>query len=102
METAERISVGLLVMGKNESTYLYSQKKLDAIQHLFPAKVFDFYSKTIKNLDSKTLSNESNLDYMIRYSNNLLSFSNIKSIDIEYSQETAQRLFKNYIEQTIA
>lgn len=98
METSERLSVGVLAFGDGECCFRYSQKKLDALERLLPKKVFDFYCNIIKNLDPKELSQESSLEYMRRYANNLLAISEVKKVDMQYNKNTTDWLYNSYID----
>ena len=100
-ETSERLSVGLLAFKDNESTYFYSERKLEALKSLYPEKVYTFYRGLIEHLNTEQLTSASSLDYLHRYSNNLLTISQVSDVNMEYSPETAHWLYENYVEPTV-
>ena len=97
-QTAERLNVGIITLGKDDVKYRYSQRKLDALKLLLPEKVHTFYSNLVKNLDVKQLASPDKLDYMQRYSNNLLAISPVRSVELPASTQTADYLFHSYVE----
>jgi len=102
METSERLSVGMLAFDGDKYSYRYSQRKLDALEKLLPKKVHDFFCNVIKNLDASQLCSEASLDYMNRYSNNLLALSTVQSINMEYNKDTTDWLFSSFIDPVAA
>ena len=100
MQTDEKLSVGLISFGEGGKEYRYSQRKLDALEILLPKKVHQFFSNLIKTLDVEQFCTPSNIDYMNRYSNNLLAISKINTIDVPFSKESTDWLFLNFIETT--
>lgn len=96
-ETSERLNVGLFAFADGKSFYQFSEKKLAALELLLPKESFDFYERLLKNIDINTL-NPSNLDYLKRYSNNLFAISEVKNVEMPYTDDTTQWLFRNYVD----
>ena len=97
-ETSERLNVGLLAFADGKTFYQYSKRKLAALEKLVPKEVFEFYERLLKNIDINTL-NPSNLDYLKRYSNNLFAISEVKNVEMPYTDDTTQWLYRNYVDQ---
>lgn len=97
-EISERISVGLIFVDGDKIDVRYSQKKLDALRNLFPQKEFEFVSQVVSSMPTNgKINSVQDINYLTRYSNNLIAFSPLESIDIEPSEQSKTRLFKNYI-----
>lgn len=96
-ETSERLNMGLIAFADGEVFYRYSERKLEALEKLLPAEAFKFYRGVLSNLDTKSISTSS-IDYLNRYSNNLFAVSEVKKVDMPYSQETQRWLYRNYVD----
>ena len=98
-EISERISVGLIfVDSDNKVDVRYSPKKLEALRGLIPQKQYEFVSLVVSSMPTNgRISSINDIDYLSRYSNNLISVSPLQSIDIEPSEKTKVSLFHNYI-----
>lgn len=97
-EIAERISVGLIFVDGDKVDVRYSQQKLDALRSLFPQKEYEFVSQVVSSMPtSGKINSVKDINYLSRYSNNMISVSPLQSIDIEPSEQSKTRLFKNYI-----
>ena len=97
-EIAERISVGLIFVDGDKIDIRYSQQKLDALKALLPSKEYAFVSQVICSMPtSGKINNINDINYLSRYSNNLIAVSPLQSIDIEPTEQSKNRLFQNYI-----
>lgn len=96
-ETSERLNVGLLAFADGNIFYQYSERKLAALEKLLPKESFDFYERLLKNIDVNTL-NPSNLEYLKRYSNNLFAISEVKNVEMPYTADTTEWLYRNYVD----
>lgn len=96
-ETSERLNVGLLAFADGKVFYQYSERKLAALEKLIPAEAYFFYEKLLKTMDVSTLDSN-RLDYLKRYSNNLFAISEIKDVQMPYSDDTTQWLYRNYVD----
>lgn len=96
-ETSERLNVALLAFADGKTFYQYSERKLAALEKLLPTEVYSFYDRLLKTIDVKSLD-ASSLDYLKRYSNNLFAISEIKDVQMPYSEDTTQWLFRNYVD----
>ena len=97
-ESAERISVGLIFVEGDQVDIRYSQQKLDALRGLFPQKEYEFVSQVVCSMPtSGKINNVNDINYLSRYSNNLITVSPLQSIDIEPTKQSKKRLFENYV-----
>lgn len=96
-ETSERLNVGLLAFADGKTYYQYSERKLAALEKLLPKESYIFFEKLLKNIAVNALD-ISRLDYLKRYSNNLFAISEIKDVQMPYTESTTQWLYRNYID----
>jgi hypothetical protein len=112
----ERISVGMIMSNGEKSLFRFSNNKLGIIKNLIPPQNYTFLKTYFKNLDGElNYDFENNLEldlrrettnqwinekyfgYLSRYSNNLIQFSQPKSIEISLNSEDFEKLFHKYI-----
>ena len=97
-EISERISVGLIIVDGDKVDVRYSQQKLDALRGLFPQKEYEFVSQVVTSMPTDgSVNSVAAIDYLTRYSNNLIAVSPLQTIDIEPTEQSKNRLFRNYI-----
>lgn len=97
-EIAERISVGLIFVDDDKVDIRYSKQKLDALKGLFPQKEYEFVSRVVSSMPTNRSINSVNaINYLTRYSNNLIAISPLQSIDITPTEQSKADLFRNYI-----
>jgi hypothetical protein len=97
-EITERISVGLIFVDGDKVDIRYSQQKLDALRGLFPQKEYEFVSQVVSSMPtSGKINSVKDINYLTRYSNNLITVSPLQSIDIEPTEQSKVLLFQNYI-----
>ena len=113
----ERVSIGLVMFNDDHQFFKYSQPKLNAIKGLLDNESNTILKSYLKSLEkeinvvaesekdlfsinkpskAKWVSN-SYISYLSKYSNNLLQFSEPKSIDIPLSEVTFRKVFEKYI-----
>ncbi|MBR1932443.1 MAG: hypothetical protein IJ841_02005 [Prevotella sp.] len=97
-EIAERISVGLIFVDGDRVDVRYSQQKLDALRGLFPKKEYEFVSRVVSAMPTNgSVSSVEAINYLTRYSNNLIAVSPLQSIDIAPTEQSKDRLYANYV-----
>lgn len=96
-ETSERLNVGLLAFADGKMFYQYSERKLAALEKLLPAESYSFYERLLKSIDVSSLD-ASRLEYLKRYSNNLFAISEIKDVQMPYTEDTTRWLYRNYVD----
>lgn len=97
-EISEQLSVGLIIVDNQGIEVRYSQKKLSLLQGIFSEKESKFISKVINSLQrNKSLNSVDAVNYLTRYSNNLITVSPLQTIEIEASEQSKNWLFRNYV-----
>ena len=97
-EISEQLSVGLIIVDNQGIEVRYSQKKLSLLQGVFSEKESKFISRVINSLQrNKSLNSVDAVNYLTRYSNNLIAVSPLQTIEIEASEQSKNWLFRNYV-----
>jgi hypothetical protein len=97
-EISEQLSVGLIIVDNQGIEVRYSQKKLSLLQGVFSEKESKFISRVINSLQrNKSLNSVDAVNYLTRYSNNLIAVSPLQTIEIEASEQSKSWLFRNYV-----
>lgn len=97
-EIAEKISVGLIMLDGKSIDIRYSEEKLRALDFLMKESESQVISSAIRTLKEKQLiDKESDLEYLSRYSNNMISFSSIQSMHIEPTPMHKDWLYRKYV-----
>ena len=97
-EISEQLSVGLIIVDNQGIEVRYSQKKLSLLQGIFSEKESKFISRVINSLQrNKSLNSVDAINYLTRYSNNLITVSPLQTIEIEASEQSKNWLFRNYV-----
>ena len=86
-EIKERLSLGVLTIEQNKVKVYYSQKKLGIVKAI----------SSIVRKELRELASVETLKYLTRYSNNLISFSPIQSIDKSQANINGEWLYRNYV-----
>lgn len=113
----ERVSIGLIMFNGEQHFFKYSAPKLQAIKGLIANEsitilktYFKILEKEINN-NSDTVDelfdvdvslkanwiNSSYMSYLSKYSNNLIQFSEAKTIDIPLNTSNFKRVFEKYV-----
>ncbi len=114
----EKVSIALFIRQGEKVMFHYSPNKLNIIKHLIPNEAFNLLKMSLKNMnqylqdierkfdsnkltlndkDSIQFIGENYFSYLSKYSNNLLTYSEPKSIDVELSEQIYTKLFEKYI-----
>ena len=97
-EISERVSLGLIFVDGDEVDVRYSQQKLDAVRGLFPPKEYEFLSQVITSMPTDgSVNSVEAINYLTRYSNNLIAVSPLQSIDVASYEQSKASLFRTYI-----
>lgn len=97
-EINERLSVGLITVTNDGIKVKYSRRKINALKHLLPADVYNQFNKIVFNIiKNNTIDSVSTIDYLTRYSNNLLSVSQLQTVDIAPNKKSVDWLYRTYI-----
>ena len=95
-EIQERLSLGVLTIEQNKVKVYYSQKKLGIVKLLYTPKEYKALSSIVRK-ELRALVSVERLKYLTRYSNNLISFSPIQSIDKSQANINGEWLYRNYV-----
>ena len=95
-EIQERLSLGVLTIEQNKVKVYYSQKKLGIVKLLYTPKEYKAISSIVRK-ELRELASVDTLKYLTRYSNNLISFSPIQSIDKSQANINGEWLYRNYV-----
>jgi len=117
-EIQEQIAIGLLLVGSNSVYFETSKTKLEISSKLISPQVFRFLKDTVRqiyqatNIENRKLKDsfiEINnvskpfslgyLNYLSSYSNNILTFSSPKTIELPADDSLFQMLFKKYVDE---
>ena len=117
-EIQEQLAIGLLLVGSNSVYFDFSKTKLTILNELLTPQALKYLKDTVKQISQassnekekfKGLSNESRtisksfslgyLEYLSKYSNNLLTFSSPKTIELPADDALFKLLFKKYIDE---
>ena len=97
-EISERVSVGLIIDDGEDINVRISRQKLNAIQHLFSGKEYDYLSRIVHSMQrDQSVGSTEAINYLTRYSNNLIAVSPLQTIDIKPTKQSKDKLYKNYV-----
>lgn len=120
-EIQEKISIGLLLFNEDDVIFNYSSNKLNVSKDLLVDVSFKMLKDVIKSIDNrfdetfntysvkkgiKIFSNKNfenvftteYVSYLSRYSNNLISFSSPRDINLPVNAETFENLFHKFVD----
>lgn len=95
-EISEKLSLGIVIIKGDTVKTRYSRKKLSVLKLLYSPKEYEVMSCIVRK-DLKELNSVSTLNYLMRYSNNLIAFSPIQQIDNTDLKIDDNWLYKNYV-----
>lgn len=117
-EIQEQIAIGLLLVGNNRLHFHFSKNKLAVAKELLPTQTVKYLKDALRQINSAVLdeNNKFNglfsesetlkksfsfnyLEYLSRYSNNILTFSSPKVIELAPTSELFETLFKKYVDE---
>ena len=97
-QISERISVGIILIDDKSIDIRYSDKKLKALEYLYSKAEYNFVSDVVRSMyDKGSIKSIRDIEYLSRYSNNLINFSNVETIDLESTDKNKDWLFSNYV-----
>lgn len=97
-EISERISVGLITIADGTVDIRYSESKLKALEHLYPKAKYEFISKVVRSMPKqKQIHTAGDIDYLTRYCNNMISISQLQTIDMKPDKKNKEWLYRNYV-----
>lgn len=97
-EIKERVSVGIIFCQGGIIEVKYSTAKLNAVKHLLPKMDYEYLRRSMVSLSKKSvLDSIASIDYLYRYSNNILTVSEIRKVKMGTERVTKDGLYKMYV-----
>ena len=97
-EISERISLGLIYVEGDKVSVRYSQEKIDVLRMLFSKAEVDVIEQILKSMvTDHTVNSIDTVNYLTRYSNNLITVSPLQRIELNASETNQDWLFQNYV-----
>lgn len=97
-EISERLSLGIIVLDGEKASVRYSRKKMRVLKSLYSAKEYEFVGKVLRSLAKQNVIDSENIiNYLSRYSNNLLSISKLQGIELEATEKSKKWLYETYV-----
>ena len=101
-EINEQLSVGIILMDDVKTVFRYSENKLMALKSLYTEKEYIFFVELIKGMsDDKSITTEQGINYLNRYSNNLLAVSKLENVELPLTNESSDWMFTQYIDRKV-
>lgn len=97
-EISERVSVGIIFYQNGLLEMKYSIAKLGVVKQLLPEAEYNYLRRALTTLSAKNaLESVSNIDYLNRYSNNILTVSGLRKVKVDSPRISKERLYKMYV-----
>ena len=98
IETTERLSLGIIYLDDAKISVKYSQKKLGVLKSLLNSSSYRALSEIITSMGkNNSIKSPDRINYLSRYSNNLIQFSPLTTIDLEPTPKNYKWLFETYV-----
>ena len=97
-EISERVSVGIIFCQDGQLEMKYSNAKLEVVKQLLSEAEYNYLRRALTTLSSKNaLESVSSIDYLNRYSNNILTVSGLRKVKVDSPRISKDRLYKMYV-----
>ena len=97
-EIAERVSVGIIFYQGGQLEMKYSTAKLGVVKKLLSDAEYNYLRRALTTLSSKNvLESVSSIDYLNRYSNNIMTVSGLRKVKVDSPRISKDRLYKMYV-----
>lgn len=97
-EIRERVSIGIIFCQNGTIEVKYSNAKLNVVKQLVSEEEYNYLRRTMFSMSTQnTLSSVSVIDYLNRYSNNVLAISDIRKIKMDSPRLSKNRLYEMYV-----
>lgn len=113
----ERVSIGVIISKGEKAQFKFSSSKLSALKLLLNSEKYSVIKTYLKSIDKEISSNqtkestmlfsnkgsslewisENYLNYLSKYSNNIIQFSAPKVIDVDFNENNFKRIFEKYV-----
>lgn len=95
-DISEQLSIGLVIFGKEGVKVKYSDKKIQLLKVVFTPAQYKAVVKTVKLMNGR-IKSEGDIDYLSRYSNNFITVSDLRKIDLEPTKQNEEWLYSHYV-----
>jgi len=96
---SDKINIGLILFDGTKAFYRYSNKRLAALRSFYSEKEYLFGCKVIRSLAKNgKLDSEDKINYLSRYSNNMITISSLKPSIYSDVAKSRKVLFSSYID----
>lgn len=97
-EISERVSVGIIFCQEGEMEFKYSNAKLEAVKMLVSEAEYSYLRRALTSMSTnKALDSASSIEYLNRYSNNILTVSGLRKVKADSPRISKDRLYKMYV-----
>ena len=97
-EIREMVSVGIIFCQDGKIEVKYSRSKLNVVRHLVSEAEYYYLRRTLVNMSTKNmLESVASIDYLNRYSNNLLTVSDVRKVRMDSSKLSRSKLYEMYV-----
>lgn len=97
-EIAEQLSVGIIIVDGEKIKVRYSTKKMNVIKALYSESEYKFMGRILRSLSkSGSICSTDVINYLTRYSNNLIAVSKLQTINLEPTKSNMDWLYQNYV-----
>jgi len=98
IETTERLSIGVIYVDDKNISFKYSNTKLNALKPLLHRDNYKALSEIVTSMGkNKSLKSPERINYLSRYSNNLIQFSPLTTIDLAPTPKNYKWLYETYV-----
>lgn len=102
-EIREMVSVGIIFCQNGKIEVKYSNAKLNAVRHLVSEAEYNYLRRSLVAMSTKNLlESVAHIDYLNRYSNNVLTVSDIRKVRIDSPRLSKSKLYEMYVYKRVA
>lgn len=97
-EIKERLSIGIIFCEEGIVEVRYSTAKLNAVRQLVSDVDYNYLRRTLSSMSTKkNLNSVAGVDYLSRYSNNVLTVSQMRKVKMDSSSLSKSKLYRMYV-----
>ena len=97
-EISERVSVGIIFCQGGQLEMKYSTAKLSVVKKLLSEAEYNYLRRALTSMSAKNaLESVSSIDYLSRYSNNILTVSGLRKVKLDSPRISRDRLYQMYV-----
>lgn len=97
-EIQERVSVGIIFCEGGKIEVKYSTSKLDVVKNLVPETDYIYLRRSLISMATRNLLDSASMvDYLNRYSNNIMTVSKLTKIRMDSANISKDKLYRKYV-----